>query len=299
MNTSLTEMKVFATIAQTQSISGASERLNISVSAVSRILSRLEVKLNTELIKRTTRQLYLTEEGLLYLHNVQNILSYVSETEEMMHSRKLCPSGVLRINSAIPALHHVIVPIVNEYQSLYPDVTIEFQSDERNIDLLGNKTDIAVRVGELEDSTLNAIYLGKSKVRILASPNYLSKYGIPDTIESLKTHRLLGYDSLGKLNFWPLGAEEGLLKVEPHIKADSGETLRLLALNDCGIVCLSDMLTQKDISSGHLVEVLSSLVQPMFRPIYAVYYKNSATPLRVRSFLDFLKAKSSIEHKKV
>lgn len=290
MKVTINELDTFISIVDEGTISQAAEHLNVTVSAVSRALSRLEKKLNTALFRRTTRRLELTQEGEKYLVRVRSILKDLEAAENMLIKNKEVPSGKLRIDAATPFMLHVIAPLIDKYSSAYPQIDIELISNENLVDLLEQRTDIAVRIGELKDSTLSATPLGLSQIRILASPAYLKKNGTPKNLEELIHHQLLGFSSLEKLNDWPIyDASNNLFHVDTNIKADSGETLRQLALCGTGIVCLSDFMTQQDIQEGRLVQLLVSSTIKMQQPINLVYYRNRELSERVSSFIEFLK----------
>ncbi|MGO2505834.1 MAG: LysR substrate-binding domain-containing protein [Psychrobacter alimentarius] len=291
MKVTINELVTFISIVDEGTISQAAEHLDVTVSAVSRALSRLEKKLNTALFRRTTRRLELTQEGEKYLVRVRSILEELEAAENMLIRNKEVPSGKLRIDAATPFMLHVIAPLIDKYSSAYPQIDIELISNENLVDLLEQRTDIAVRIGELKDSTLSATPLGLSQIRILASPAYLKKHGTPQNLEELTQHQLLGFSSLEKLNDWPIyDAFNNLFHVDTNIKTDSGETLRQLALCGTGIVCLSDFMTQRDIQEGRLVQILASSTIKMQQPINLVYYKNRKLSERVSSFIEFLKA---------
>ncbi|AYO19782.1 LysR family transcriptional regulator [Vibrio owensii] len=290
MKATLDEMNVFVSVVDTGSISAAAELLSLTTSATSRALARLESKLNTTLLNRTTRRIELTEEGQLYLDRVRKILASVDEAEDMLVGDKGKPSGLLRVNAASPFMLHVVAPLVAQYQQEYPEIELELTSNEENIDLLGKRTDIAIRIGQLKDSTMRAARLATSSIRVLASPEYLAQHGNPKSVKELEQHRLLGFSRFEFLNDWPLQTEEGeLLRIKPVVKAESGETLRVMALKGDGIVCLSDFMTQDDRRNGRLVEVLPESHLDIRQPIHAVYYANAVASARVRSFIDFLK----------
>lgn len=291
MKVTINELVTFISIVDEGTISQAAEHLDVTVSAVSRALSRLEKKLNTALFRRTTRRLELTQEGEKYLVRVRSILEELEAAENMLIMNKEVPSGKLRIDAATPFMLHVIAPLIDKYSSAYPQIDIELISNENLVDLLEQRTDIAVRIGELKDSTLSATPLGLSQIRILASPAYLKKHGTPQNLEELTQHQLLGFSSLEKLHDWPIyDAFNNLFHVDTNIKTDSGETLRQLALCGTGIVCLSDFMTQQDIREGRLVQILISSTIKMQQPINLVYYKNRKLSERVSSFIEFLKA---------
>ncbi|WP_298771586.1 LysR family transcriptional regulator [uncultured Shewanella sp.] len=290
MKVTINELYTFMSIVDKGTISQASEQLNITVSAASRALSRLEKKLDTALFRRNTRRLELTVEGEKYLSRVRDILYDLEAAEEMLLQRKGIPSGKLRIDAASPFMLHVIAPIIGQYSNAYPQVEIELVNNDNLIDLLEQRTDVAVRIGELTDSTLTATPLGLSQVRILASPEYLAQYGTPESIDDLADHQLLGFSSLEKLNKWPIyDASNQFFHIKANITSDSGETLRQLALNGAGIVCLSHFMTYKDIQAGRLVQLFAASTVKVEQPINIVYYRNRALSNRVSSLITFLK----------
>ncbi|CCG85825.1 HTH-type transcriptional activator ttdR [Erwinia piriflorinigrans CFBP 5888] len=185
---------------------------------------------------------------------------------------------------------HAIVPLIPEFSRRFPLIQLELNTDEVVIDLLEQQTDIAIRIGELRDSTLHARSLGNSKLRLVASPAYLAECGEPESVADLvANHRLLGFCNLEQHNIWPIWRSEGeLLHIKPTISASSGETLRQLAVNGMGIVRISDFLSREDVASGRLVPVLESQTHEMRHPIHAVYYRNSTLSARISCFLDYL-----------
>ncbi|KRG87544.1 LysR family transcriptional regulator [Stenotrophomonas daejeonensis] len=289
MKTTLDEMQAFIAVIDGGSITAAAEGLGQTPSGVSRTLARLEEKLGTTLLTRTTRRLHLTEEGAAFLAQARSIVASVEAAEEQIAVRRERPAGRLRVDAAMPFVLHVIAPLVAGYRARYPEVALELNSSERYIDLLERRTDVAIRIGPLADSTLHARPLARSRLRVLASPAYLRQRGTPKSVAQLDEHALLGFNEPDSLNHWPLrGAGDARLHVRPVVAVSSGETLRRLALEGAGIVCLSDFMTQRDRDCGTLVEVLPKQTLDVRQPIHAVYYRNTAVSARISSFLDHL-----------
>lgn len=289
MKITLDELQAFATVVDSGSITAAAQQLDLTVSATSRTLARLEDKLKTTLLRRTTRRLELTEEGRAFLHNARTIIESVENAEELMLARREKPSGRLRIDAASPFMLHVIVPLVPGYRARFPQVELELNSNEGIIDLLERRTDVAIRIGRLKDSTLHSRLIANSRVRVLASPAYLEAHGHPRKVEDLARHALLGFNQPESLNVWPIiGADGEPYRIEPTLWSSSGETLRQLALEGAGIVCLSDFMTAQDRDAGRLVPVLARHTQDVRQPIHAVYYRNTAISSRIASFVDYL-----------
>lgn len=286
------ELQVFVSVIESGSISAAAEQVGQTPSAISRTLSRLEAKLETTLINRTTRRMDLTEEGKFFLQRAKLILAQMEEMEERLSLRHQTPAGRLRINAASPFMLHSVVPFVAEFRQLYPDIQLELNSNDLIIDLLEQSTDVAIRIGTLADSTLHARSLGSSPLNILASPAYLKQHGTPDSVDALGEHVLLGFTQTESLNHWPLRHAEGdRLFIQPAISASSGETLRQLALAGEGVVCLSHFMTHEDIRLGRLKIILPDANTGYRQPINAVYYRNSQLALRIQCFLDFIQKK--------
>ena len=289
MKTTLDELIAFTRVVDAGSITAAAEQLAQTVSGISRALSRLEDKLETTLLRRTTRRLELTEEGALFLAQARQILEAVENAEEQMALRRQQPAGKLRVNAASPFMLHVIVPLIGGFRTLYPQIELELNSNDQLIDLLEQRTDVAIRIGTLRDSSLHARPLGSNRLRLLASPAYLKSRGSPKTPEDLHHHDLLGFTQPDSLNHWPLRHARGdRWPIRPALLASSGETLRQLALAGAGIVCLADFMTQADRQRGDLVQVLPRDTLEVRQAIHAVYYRNTALAARITCFLDYV-----------
>lgn len=305
MKTSTDELLVFVTVIDAGSITAAAEKLQQTVSGVSRALTRLEKQLGVALILRTTRRLQLTEEGELFLERARAILAAMEDAEEAVARHREQPSGRLRVDAATPFMLHCIVPHVAAFAARYPAIQLELTNNERIVDLLEQRVDIAIRIGVLQDSTLHARALGTSRLRLVASPGYLAAHGLPRRIDDLGAHRLIGFTAPAHLNRWPLNGASAAagttdaastepntspqgLPIEPSISASSGETIRQLALGDAGIACLADFMTAADRSEGRLVTVLDDALVDERQPVHAVYYRSEALATRVQCFLAFI-----------
>lgn len=284
-------LTAFAAVIDAGSFSAAAERLGQTPSGVSRTISRLEAQLGMALMQRTTRKLQLTEEGTWLLQRARALLADLANTEAEAAARRSQPSGLVRVNAATPALGHLLAPLLPAFLDAYPLVQLELVSGETYVDLIEERADLAIRIGALPDSTLNARRLGASRLRVLAAPSYLDKHGMPHTPLELKQHRTLGFTAPASLNTWPL-AHAGVegWSVTPSVTASSGETLRHLALAGAGIVSLSHFMSRADVAAGRLVPVLASCALPWSQPVWAVFYKQGALAPRVAALVEFLAA---------
>lgn len=288
------DLKTFITVIDSGTLSAASVHLGQTTSGVSRALSRLEDKLATSLLTRTTRRMELTEEGHLFLERARAILGAMEEAEETIRIRRQKPAGRLCVDAASPFMLHCVVPHVAEFRAMYPEIRLELSSNDQITDLIEHRTDIAIRIGALTDSTLHARALSASPLYVLASPGYLAQHGTPASPEDLSGagHTLLGFAQYEQGNNWPLRHATGnSLPVTPTLAASSGETLRQLALAGQGIVCLADFMTRADVAAGRLVKVLEDSYTGYRQQIHAVYYRNTQLAQRISCFLDFLQQK--------
>ncbi|QHM69909.1 DNA-binding transcriptional regulator YafC [Mixta intestinalis] len=289
MKASSDELKIFVTVVESGSFSRAARQLELATSAVSRAVKKLEAKLGVELLTRTTRQLNLTQEGEGYFRKVQKLLQEMAAAEsELMESRQV-PRGLLRVDAATPVVLHLLTPMMAAFRQRYPEMTLSLISSETFINLIERKVDVAIRAGNLTDSSLRARPLFTSYRKMVASPCWLARHGSPASVEDLAQHDCLGFVETPALNRWPIAQPDGeLYTIQPAISANSGETLKQLALAGNGIACLSDYMIDKELSMGSLVEVLADRRLPVAMPFSAVYYSDRAVSNRVRAFIDFL-----------
>jgi len=280
---------VFSAVIDAGSFSGAAERLGQTPSGVSRTISRLEDSLGMTLMQRTTRRLHLTEEGAWLLGRARAILADLANTEAEAAARRSQPAGLVRVNAATPALDHLLAPLVADFLQAYPLIQLELVSGETYVDLIEERADLAIRIGALPDSTLNARRLGAAKLRVLASPAYLDQHGMPGTPADLAQHRTLGFTAPALLNTWPLRHDGGEgWTITPQVVASSGETVRHLVLHGAGVASLSDFLTRADVAAGRLVPVLEEHTLPWTQPVWAVFYRQGALAPRVAALVEFL-----------
>ncbi len=293
MKTNTDEWLVFVTLIDSGSMTAAAETLAQTLFGVSRTLTRLEKKLGVTLVRRTTRRLQLTDEGELFLARACTILAAMDDADEAVSRRRERPSGQLRVDAASPFMLHCIVPHVREFSALYPEISLELTSNERIVDLLEQRVDIAIRIGALQDSTLRARSLGSSRLRVLASPAYLAEHGELRDIDELMRARLIGFTAPESLNDWPLQRRgdaqsntqsASFVTIRPSVSASSGETIHQIALDGGGIAYFADFMTSADVRAGRLRTILEDVRQP----VNAVFYQSESMAARSRAFLDFL-----------
>ncbi|CDT54557.1 LysR family transcriptional regulator [Vibrio coralliirubri] len=281
------DLEMVLTVVDAGGFSAAAEALDVQVAKVSRSVSKVESQLGVSIFNRTTRRVELTEEGRQFVDSVRVGLQMIQSAEEEIVSRGELPKGRLRVDAASPFVFHQLVPLVQSFKEAYPDIELELTSNEGFVDLLEKRTDIAIRIGKLSDSTLHARPLGKSLLHIVASPDYLAKRGLPTKPEDLSSHHIVGFAGNKVLNHWPLPNQS---YVAPTVTASNGETVRQLALAGNGIACLSGFMVQEDMAAGRLIPILEQdkLANTDRERVNAVYYKSSSVSKRISAFIDFI-----------
>ena len=287
------DLAILLTVIDSGGFSAAADSLDIQVARVSRAVSKVEKQLGVTILNRTTRRIELTDEGRQFVDSVRVGLLQIQQAEEELVSRGELPAGRLRIDAASPFVFHQLVPLIHSFKQAFPDIELEITSNEGFVDLLEKRTDLAIRIGKLNDSTLHARPLGKSLLYIVASPEYLAKRGVPKQVSDLSSHELLGFAGAKVLNRWPLSGSD---YIEPTLTASNGETVRQLALAGNGIACLSGFMVNKDIVAGRLVPLLEQgkLLNTDREQINAVFYKSSSVARRISAFIDFIQPRLSL-----
>jgi len=281
------DLEILLAVIDSGGFSAAADSLDIQVARVSRAVSKIEKQLGVTILNRTTRRIELTDEGRQFVESVRLGLLHIHQAEEQLISRGELPAGRLRVDAASPFVFHQLVPLIQSFKQAFPDIQLEITSNEGFVDLLEKRTDLAIRIGKLNDSTLHARPLGKSLLYMVATPEYLAKRGMPKKVSDLSGHQLIGFADAKVLNRWPLA---GIDYVEPTLTASNGETVRQLALAGNGIACLSGFMINEDITAGRLATVLEQgkLTTTDREQINAVFYKSSSVARRISAFIDFI-----------
>ncbi|TKF24577.1 LysR family transcriptional regulator [Vibrio genomosp. F6] len=287
------DLEILLAVVDCGGFSAAAESLDIQVARVSRSVSKIEKQLGVSILNRTTRRIELTDEGRYFIEAIRSGLDLIQQAEEELISRGERPKGRLRVDAASPFVFHQLVPLVRPFNEAYPDIELELTSNEGFVDLLEKRTDVAIRIGQLNDSTLHVRVLGKSRLYIVAAPEYVSNRGIPRTASDLAHHDTIGFSGPKVLNDWPL---KGFDSLNPTLMSSNGETVRQLVLSGNGIACLSGFMVKKDLEEGRLMSLLETerLTSAEREQVSAVFYKSSSVAKRISAFIDFIKPKLSL-----
>ncbi|AUG54158.1 LysR family transcriptional regulator [Thalassospira marina] len=290
------EMEVFLHVADAGSFSAAARKLQLTPSAVAKLIARLEERLGAQLFVRSTRNLKLTREGSAYYHDASRILEDIGELEARLAHDSATPRGTIRVNATIPFGNHVLVPVLAGFLESYPEVTIDLSLTDNVIDILDERADIAIRSGALRDSRLLARKLGISRRVIIASRDYIARKGLPENPDDLHGHNCLNFSFRRPQEQWMVGTkgDEDASSRIGNIQVNNGETMRQLALAGVGIGRLALFHVGQDIADGRLVELLGDAAEPEFEQIHAVFVGQRQMPLRMRVLLDYLAKHISI-----
>ena len=283
------EMQAFVEVVNAGSFVRAAELLNLSKTAVSRLVGDLETRLGVRLLHRTTRKLSLTQEGEVFHERCKNLLDSVDEAEAEITAHAGEALGQLRINVPVSfgTLH--LAPLWPAFMAMHPKVVLEVTLADRLVDLVDEGYDLAVRIAGLPSSSLVSRKLTSTRMVLCASPEYLRKHGAPTHPSDIAHHAVMAYTLLATGEQWTFEGPEGpvSVKVVPRMRSNSGDTCCTAALQHQGIVLQPSFLVGAHLQSGALVEVL-----PQYRSIdfgvYAVYPSRKHLTPKVRALIDFL-----------
>ncbi|BEM33582.1 LysR family transcriptional regulator [Serratia marcescens] len=293
MKSDLSALPAFVAVAEGGSFAAAAEKLHLTRSAVSKIVSRLEARLGVMLFMRTTRSLSLTDEGALYYEHCRQALANIQAAEHQLDSGKMQVSGRLRVSVPVLFGHLCIAPLLTALANEHPLLALEISFSDRRIDLVDEGFDLAVRIGELADSgSLIARRLGEHGMLLCASPDYLWRSGEPSTLDALSRHQAVGYLHAGTVLSWQLRGENGELQsFRPPAKMmmDDMQGIVDAVSAGAGIAWLPEWLVRDRLVAGTLVEIMRGESSLSF-PVNVVWPYMPYQPLKVRLAVDKLVA---------
>lgn len=286
----LTEMEAFATVVDQGGFTDAAKKLGISKSAVSKHVSALEARLGARLLNRTTRRVSPTEIGLAYYDRARRVLNDAGEADALVTSMQSAPSGLLRISVATDFGVNLLSPVLGDFLREYPDITVNMVLNNRYVELISEGFDMAIRLGELEESSLRARKLTETTRRMIASPSYFQRYGMPQRIDDLNDHKLLHYANNAASAVWKLTAPSGekrQVRTAGWLTVNDGQSLLNAAVSGLGLAYLPSFLYADALKAGLVREAMPDLPVEVMG-IYAVYPPGRFTQPKVRAFIDFL-----------
>lgn len=293
--TAISDLDIFARVARTGNMSAAGREMGLSPAVVSKRISLLEERLGARLFQRTTRHLTLTETGEGYFKRVVDILSLVEESEDFVSRRNTKPRGMLKVTVATSFGRLHLAPHLPRFLEKYPEIEIDLMVTDAMVDLIREGFDLAVRIGELEDSSLVARKLAPDRRVICAAPSYLERHGVPKTLADLESHSCL---SAGAQEHWKLEDSKGeqiQLRVRGNVRTNSAEFVREAMVAGLGIGLRSTWEVGKELANGALQVVLPEYRGSSNMAIHAVYPSRDFMPAKVNVLIEFLSDLYGIE----
>ena len=286
----------FARVVESGSFVGAAERLDVSVSAVSRQVSELEAHLDARLLNRTTRRLSLTESGRVFYERCVQLLADLEEAEQSAGAGTVTPRGTLRLTCGTTFGTRYLAPAIAEFMVRYQDMRFDVELSDRATDLVDEGFDAAVRIGAIGSQNLVGKKIGEMRIVCCAAPSYLARRGEPLTPEDLAAHACMTYEYLPVKNVWPFRDREGRdrsVRISGPVHANSGEFLVTLAAQGVAITLEPDFIVGPLVRAGRLVPILRDFA-PAPANISVVYPSRRHLSAKVRAFADFLAVRFAV-----
>jgi len=277
------DMLLFAAVVREGGFTRAAKQLGLTKQTVSERIARLEERLGVRLLERTTRRLRTTDVGAMYFERCSQIAAQIDEANSAVQQRLAEPTGLLRVTAPVLYGHHFLAPVIADYMGRYPKTRVELILADRRVNLIEEGFDLAIRIGQLDDSSLTARKLGEGHLYCVASPAFLKQHGLPD-VGSLRSTRCIG---TRPFETWTIGGAPR--KIEPVLVVNDLQLACDAAIAGIGIALLPSLVCQEALATGRLRLVFEP--EPaMMRPVYAVYPSRQHLPAKVRAFVDAVAA---------
>ncbi len=289
----LSELEIFVKVVELESFSGAARELTLSKSQVSKQISRLEDRLGARLMHRTTRRMSLTDVGRVFYQRCVQILADLEEAELSIGKLQSEPRGTLRVSVPMSFGVRYLAPALSDFMGAFRELQVDLNFSDRQIDIVDEGYDMAIRIGALADSSLIARKLAPVQLFLCASPEYLETAGSPQHPSELKHHNCLRYRYFSTGSMWKFYGSQGKesVKVVGSLQTNNGDALREAALRHIGLCILPDFLVYEDLREGCLQQVMEDWTVGEAFYIWALYPHNRHLSAKVRLFVDFLLAR--------
>lgn len=280
-------MRVFMRIAETGGFAEAARQLHMSPPAVTRAVAALEDAIGARLLTRTTRSVRLTEAGARYVEDCRTILAAIEEAEAAAAGLYATPSGMLTVTASVMFGRIYILPVMTEFLDRHPEVSGHMLLLDRIVNLVDEGVDVAIRIGNLPDSSYRAIRIGSVRQVICGSPAYLAKHGLPRTPADLASHRIVAATSSWPSPDWRFGRDADIaVNVKPTLFSNSNEATISAVRSGWGLTRALSYQVGPDLASGELQIVLGEFEQPPL-PVHIVHAEGRNASAKVRAFIDF------------
>jgi DNA-binding transcriptional LysR family regulator len=291
----LSVLQIFVDVVKQGSFAAVSRERNVDPSSVSRAIAGLEEELGIRLLQRTTRQLSPTEAGMAYFQRIAPLVEEMQQAINIAADMSGQPKGTLRVTASVSFGLKCVVPLLSDFRTMYPDLTIDLLLTDTNVDLFTERIDLAIRLGLLADSTLIAHQLMQTHYFICASPQYLKQWGHPKTPNDIQQHNCLLFPFAGFRSKWRFknrDLEETEVFVHGHTMISNAIALQQCAIAGMGLALLPNWLISDDLRDGALIDVFPGYdvtATEFSTAAWLVYPSRAYVPLKVRVFIDFLK----------
>lgn len=287
-------MVLFCAVVEQEGFTAAAKLLGHTPSHVSKEIQRLEGRLKTRLLNRTTRKISLTESGRLYYDNASRIVADARAAEDRLHHLGDRPFGVLRMSVPVVFAHGCLNAWLPEFLDSYPDISLEVDVSERRADIISEAMDLVVRIGALPVSDLIVRELFRTPGITVASPDYLATKSTPQHPDDLAQHTLIDFSFAGGAGHWNYlapGGDQIKAPASPRVRCNDAETEKSLALAGAGVTRLPELACAQDIAAGRLVRILEAFERPP-APVSVLFASRDNLPTKTRAMIDFLVQKS-------
>lgn len=282
-------MQVFVRVVEKGSFSATADEFRISSTMVGKHIMHLEERLGARLLNRTTRRQSLTEVGSIYYERCKVALAEVEAADASATALQQVPRGLLRVSAPVTFGANALVGAIGDYLQEYPEVHIELSLNDRVVNLVDEAFDVAIRIGNLPDSSLIARKLAPYRMIACASPSYLAKHGTPQTPAQLVAHNCMGFMYSAAQKHWQFTDREIInnVQINGNFRVNNGQALRTAALHGMGIIVQPEVLLAEDLASGILVRILPNHQLPS-QSMHIVYPSNRNMTLKMKSFIEFI-----------
>jgi DNA-binding transcriptional LysR family regulator len=283
------EINAFAAVADARSFTQGAKRLGVSGAQVSKLVARLENRLGARLLNRTTRDVSLTDTGKAYLERARQLIEDFEGLENLVRDEDGCPRGTLKISAPVSFGASQLTPALLDFAARFPELALDVSSTDRTVNLVEEGFDVAVRIGQLADSSLVARRLAAVRMITCASPDYLAKHGAPKALHDLADHEAVLDANMADPNIWSFGKQGDVTNVRVHgrLKFTGAEACVTAARQGFGIIRTPAFACAEDLRAGRLVPVLCGF-EPATIHVHAVYPHARHLAPKVRMFVDFL-----------
>lgn len=285
----LAAMETYVSVVEAGSFSGAARRLNLGQPAVSKSIAQLEAHLGTRLLLRSTRGLTPTDAGQRFYEHAKRIIDEADEAEQAVRDSSVSLTGRLRVSAAVTFARLHILPVLNTFLDQHPQLEIDITLDDRNIDLLEEGMDVALRMGALDDSTMTARHIARSPRLVVGTPAYFSLAGVPQVPADLSRHQAIVYSQRGGGQSWSFNRNgtEAAVVVSGRLRVSAAEGIRTAVLNDMGIAIASQWMFAPELAQGKVQAVLTDWQLPPV-DLWAVFPSGRLVTSKARAFVAFV-----------